>query len=586
MRQHCSAEGRMVIWIQAFAGVDHERPHKIDCTIFRTMPCLQGQTRLQMRAALIFPPQWDPRHPPLAPAVLAATLQTAGADTRVFDLNLALYRRLLDTTPGGNETFLLQRLLDPASLTDASHYLQISEKVQQLFDERFDPHGYGRLFWDTCRSHPARSSADWQTILYDPGKITFIRHLDSEIADIVEWRPDLLGISIISDTQLPAALALAAIFRRRLPDCRIVAGGDAITYRRSLLPEHSWLQMVFDILCAGDGEPMLQALATGTLSGKVPNSIKWAADSNSSQSCEELQNLSRSLRPDFTSLPLQQYMTPHLVMPIETARGCPWGRCAYCIHPVRGATGRPLYRPKPLKLVAEEIAALYTAGHRRFFIVDEAIPPARLLELAAIFVSLPGPVAWIGYCRLDEGHTREGFIKAKAAGCRKLFIGVESGSDKILKQFNKGVTATRARRVLLDIAAAGLAAHFFLMTGFPGESETDRQATLDLLADVLPAFDPFGVSFDLFPLTGELETDLMANPTAYGWNAPQHNQKHNLDWQFPLLTGPAATETLANFKTRIHELADRIAGPAFGLRHAALAQDSLHLLLLEARSQQ
>jgi hypothetical protein len=327
----------------------------------------------------------------------------------------------------------------------------------------------------------------------------------------------------------------------------------------------------------------MAALATGATPAEAPNTLTWNESGESRTSSSILHDMSLSNSPYFEGFPLKDYLTPHLVMPVETARGCPWGRCAFCIHPIRAVTGKPLYRPKPITLVAAEIERLFTAGHRRFFIVDEALPPSRLRELADLFSSLSEAVSWIGYARLDVGHDRDSFTRARAAGCRKLFIGVESGSDRILTRFHKGVDAARARRVLLDIAAAGLAAHFFLMTGFPGEEESDRQATLDLLADVWPAFDPFGVSFDLFSLTGELETDLMADPPAFGWNGPKRDSRNDLAWQFPISYGPAAAESLSDFRSRIHTLADRVLGPAFGLRHASLAQDSLHLLLLEAR---
>lgn len=539
-----------------------------------------------MRTALIFPPQWDPRQPPLAPAVLAATLHSAGASPRVFDLNIALYRRLLRSkVPGDIEDFLLGRLLDPKSLSDAQSYLRTSAEAQKIFDERFDPRGTGRLFWDACGGLPASvSSQHWQAIMDMPDKLPFIRHLESEIAEILQWNPDLIGISVISDTQLPAALALAALFRGKLPAARLIFGGDAFTYRRSLLTDKPWLSPTIDAVCLGDGEPLMTVLATGATPAGAPNTLSWNESGASCTGKAMLQNISLANSPDFASLPLKDYLTPHLVIPVETARGCPWGRCAFCIHPVRSVTGRPLYRPKPVSIVAAEINLLFTAGHRRFFIVDEAIPPQRLRELADIFSSLPEPVSWIGYVRLDAGHSRAGFIRARAAGCRKLFIGVESGSDRILKKFNKGVNAAGARRVLLDAAAAGLAVHSFLMTGFPGEEDSDRQATLDLLADVWPAFDPFGVSFDLFPLTGELETDLMTNPTAFGWTGPKRDSRNDLAWQFPVLSGPTAFELVSDFRSRIHSLADRILGPEFGLRHAALAQDSLHLLLIEART--
>ncbi|MBP7634156.1 radical SAM protein [Candidatus Ozemobacteraceae bacterium] len=539
-----------------------------------------------MRAVLVFPPQWDPRQPPLAPAVLAGALRRAGADVLVRDLNLALYRQLLRSElPGGIEAFLLGKLLDPASLRNAPEYMRITGELQKIFDERFDPRGKGRLFWDTCGGTPsAAASHDWKSVLAAPDSVPFLRHLEPEIAEILAWKPDFIGISVISDTQLAASLALAARFRRDLPRARIILGGDAITYRRSMLSGMNWLQPAIDAVGIGDGEPLLAELVTGVSLMEAPNAVSWDAAAAGHAHHSFVINMSDVGSPDFDRLPLKAYLTPHLVMPIETARGCPWGRCSFCIHPVRAATGRPRYRPKPAGHVATEIGSLFAAGHRRFFIVDEAVPPPRLRELSGIFASLPEPVSWIAYARLDEGHTRESFDRARAAGCRKLFIGVESGSDRILGKFHKGTNTTRSRRILRDAAAAGLAVHFFLMTGFPGEKEIDRQATLDLLADVWPAFDPFGVSFDLFALTGELETDLATAPTSFGWNGPIRDSYNDLAWQFPVTSGPAAANSLHEFRTRITSLADRILGPDFGLRHAALAQDSLHLLLLEARN--
>lgn len=539
-----------------------------------------------MLAALIFPPQWDPRQPPLAPALLAGSLIGSGVETRVFDLNIALYRRLLrSATPDGIEDFLLKRLLDPVSLSDAQIYLQICEKVQEIFDERFDLAGYGRLFWDTCRGFPSISGSDgWRAIIDKPDQIPFIRHLECDINDILKWKPDFIGISVISDTQLHATLALASILRREMPDSIIIAGGNAVTYRRTLLPGNYWLKSTFDGLCTGDGEPLMSSLAGSSLFSEASNLIRWNDCCKPLPGISKLHDLSKQYHSEFDILPLNEYLTPHLVMPVETARGCPWGRCAFCIHPVRAATGRALYRPKPMSLVKNEIAALLASGHRRFAIVDEAVPPPRLLELADLFGNLPEEVSWICYVRLDEGHNRKIFAKARAAGCRKLFIGLESGSDRLLKKFNKGVDRSRARRILLDAASVGLSAHLFLMSGFPDESESDRQATLELLSEVLPEFDPFGTSFDLFPLTGELETDMTANPTAYGWAGPTRNNGNDLDWQFPLLSDRKALESLSEFRNQIHALADSILGKAFGLRHASLSQDSLHLLLLEARS--
>lgn len=538
-----------------------------------------------MRAALIFPPQWDPRQPPLAPAILAACFRKAELEFRHFDLNLALYRNLLNPEFKGDiKDYLLARLLDPKNLSNAMSYLQISEQVQKLFDERFDQQGAGRLFWDGCQGFPPiGSSRDWQTIISNNKPMPALKHLQKEISTLLDWAPDLVCFSVISDNQLAATLSLAATIRNSLPKTFIIAGGSAFAYRRNLFEHQGWLRQAFDLICLGDAESMIDLIQSGTYASKGDNNTLPSFFPARSEKSSGICNFSSTIMPDFSGMPLTDYLTPKLVMPIETARSCPWGRCAFCIHPVRAANGRPSYRPKPWAMVEQEIKQLFADGCRHFFIIDEAIPPPRLQHLSEIFTSLSEPVFWIGYTRIDEGHNRETFVKARQSGCLKFFIGVESGSDRILNRFNKGTSAKRARRVLVDLAAAGIAAHFFLMTGFPGENECDRQATLQLLAEVLPEFDPFGFSFDLFPLNGELETDLLADPDKYGLQPPCRGPDNDMCWQFPLLLGAKGKNHLSQFRHQITELADQILGNDFGLRHAGLAQDSLHLLLLANR---
>ncbi|RCK79442.1 MAG: Radical SAM domain protein [Candidatus Ozemobacter sibiricus] len=568
-----------------------------------------------MRLALVFPPQWDPRQPPLGLAVLAGAARAAGVEVRVWDLNLALYRRLLGACPGdGVEEALRRRLSDPASLRDAAAYLQLTAAAQRVFDERADPLGKWRLFWDTAGGPWAAGSRQaWQDMLAGRVPMPFLAHLRPELAELLAWQPDLIGLSLIADTQLAAGLALVGWLRRQPggAERRLVLGGDALTYRRTALAEARWLAEWVEAVVLGDGEPFLTAVAAGTPPAQAPNALAWGERAGAAP---VLAGPERP-PPAFDLLPLDEYLTPALVMPVETARGCPWGRCAFCIHPVRAPDGRPPWRPRPLERVAAEVRGLFAAGHRWFAVVDEAVPPGRLRELAEVFGGLPAPVGWIAYTRLDPGHDAAGLARVRAAGCRKLFVGLETGSDRLLARFRKGITAATARRVLLDMAAAGLAVHLFLMTGFPGEDEADQQATLALLADVWPAFDPFGVTYDLFPLMAEVGTDLWEHPSRYGWAGPPGGptgangppdggraapggatSRHlvagepsgpapalELGWQVPVLPGPAGRARWQDFRARLDALADRICGPAFGLRQAALSQDALHLLLLAAR---
>jgi radical SAM superfamily enzyme YgiQ (UPF0313 family) len=81
------------------------------------------------------------------------------------------------------------------------------------------------------------------------------------------------------------------------------------------------------------------------------------------------------------------------------------------------------------------------------------------------------------------------FEKMKAAGCYNLFIGLESGSDRVLALMKKGFTLKEAILTLRKLKAAGLHCEVSLITDFPGESDEDFAQTMSFLAahrDLIP----------------------------------------------------------------------------------------------------
>src|SRR5262249_34903023 len=87
----------------------------------------------------------------------------------------------------------------------------------------------------------------------------------------------------------------------------------------------------------------------------------------------------------------------------------------------------------------------------------------------------------------------------RRAGCREVWIGAESGSQKILDAMNKGTTVGEniaARRSLGD---AGIRVGFFLQLGYLGEELDDILATRQLVDEARP--DDVGVSVS-YPLPG------------------------------------------------------------------------------------
>jgi radical SAM superfamily enzyme YgiQ (UPF0313 family) len=100
--------------------------------------------------------------------------------------------------------------------------------------------------------------------------------------------------------------------------------------------------------------------------------------------------------------------------------------------------------------------------------------------------------------RADQ--VREPVVSALAgASCRMVWMGAESGSQRILDAMEKGQTVDDVRRATRLLRAGGIQVGFFLQFGYPGETRDDIEATLDLVREMSP--DDIGVSVS-YPLPG------------------------------------------------------------------------------------
>ncbi len=536
------------------------------------------------RVALVFPPQWDPRHPPLAPAVIAGHLLDLGVETRVFDLNLALYRHLLAGVQADTSASLAARqLLDPSIFADLHRYDASSRTLEDAFRHAFDARGQFQLGWDHLTANLLIDSTTvWQQLLANEISPPHHQWLALQAERLIGWKPDIVGISIISDSQIAIGLYLIGLLCRIAPALPIMIGGDAVFYRRSLLPAIGALHARVRFVVGGDAEPFLSALLSSSDKDLYTNQIGQNPTSECPASRFRRHDFLKPSRPAWHLMPLADYLTPHLVIPIETARGCPWGQCCFCIHPGRSPDGRAGYRRKPLEFVRQEVQQAGDLGINRLFFVDEALSERRIRDISQMLLGLSTPVSWIAYARFDPPRQPDLWRLARRAGCRKLFLGLETGSDRLLTLWKKGTRAAEIAPMLQAISEAGIAVHLFLMTGFPGETEEDRELTLDVLRRSLPFVDPFGFSYDLFSLQAELETPLFEHPERFGCRIEQDDRQRDLAYQHRLIPSPS-TSSLLDYADRLQAVIENTLQRLPGLRRLRLSQDAHHLLFLEHR---
>ncbi len=183
-------------------------------------------------------------------------------------------------------------------------------------------------------------------------------------------------------------------------------------------------------------------------------------------------------------------------MNLVTTRGCPYS-CNWCARPVYGQR----YASRSPELVVAEIAWLtrtYAPDHLSFADDIFGLKPGwieRFAELAARDgVALPFK------CLLRADLLDERIAEAlRVARCRSVWIGAESGSQRILDAMDKGLRVGQIERAADLLRRAGIEVGFFLQFGYPGETREDIERTLDMVRRCRP--DDIGISVS-YPLPG------------------------------------------------------------------------------------
>ena len=183
-------------------------------------------------------------------------------------------------------------------------------------------------------------------------------------------------------------------------------------------------------------------------------------------------------------------------MNLATTRGCPY-HCNWCAKPIYGQR----YATRSPQAVAREVEWLrrnFNPDH--LWYVDDVfgLKPGWVEEFAALLNESVAPLPFRCLMRADQVTAPVARALARA-GCQMLWMGAESGSQKVLDAMEKGLRVDDIRHASTLLKAAGIDVGFFLQFGYPGETWADIEATLQLTRELEPA--DIGVSVS-YPLPG------------------------------------------------------------------------------------
>jgi anaerobic magnesium-protoporphyrin IX monomethyl ester cyclase len=181
---------------------------------------------------------------------------------------------------------------------------------------------------------------------------------------------------------------------------------------------------------------------------------------------------------------------------IVASRGCPY-RCNWCAKPIYGDS----FSMRSAALVAEEMRQLKREfGAEHLWFADDifGLRPKWVRELAAEVERLDAAVPFKMQSRVDL-MTADNVRSLRRAGCAEVWMGVESGSQKILDAMDKGTRLEQIVKARENLRQQAIRACYFLQFGYPGETWQDIQNTIKLVRDTRP--DDIGVSVS-YPLPG------------------------------------------------------------------------------------
>lgn len=364
---------------------------------------------------------------------------------------------------------------------------------------------------------------------------TTFRTVDDVVAELARLRPQMIAFYVTLMTRR----TILGLVRRLRADPKhagltVVLGGPDARYNAGDYLDHG-----IDILVVGEGEETMAALAEldpaacrdpAVLAG-IAGLVHRGADGRpaTTPARAHLPRLDDLPRPARHRIDLAPYFNAwrqahgETSLNVSTQRGCPY-TCNWCSRAVYGKS----YRRRSAELVVAELADLSAryAPDMYWFVDDVFTVNHRWLTDFATALDTAGlSIRYECITRADR-MTDEVVALLARTGCKRVWIGAESGSQRILDAMDRRVTVEQVTAMIRAAAAAGIETGTFLMLGYPGETEADILATRRYLQAARP--DRFTVTL-AYPIRGTEFHDAVADHVT----GPAFDDGSDRDNRFP-----------------------------------------------------
>ena len=307
--------------------------------------------------------------------------------------------------------------------------------------------------------------------------------------------PDALciGMTVLTGSPLRDALDLAEKIKRRRPDFPVIWGG----WHPSLFPEETLRdESSIDITVQGQGEltfrRLVDALSRGTSLTEIPGITFRNAGSIQRNPGAPLLDMDQLPAARYDLIPVDSYLGRKKRRQLDyiSSIGCRF-RCSFCADPFVYQRGWKAISPSQMMQQLSHLVRLHRIEDINFQDETFFTSQRRVREIAKKMACLEPRVTWAATMRADQGaRLSEGdFRELASCGLRRVLIGVESGSQKMLDWMKKDIRLEQVQLCAERCRDNGIGVIFPFIVGFPDEPLASILQSLQL-ASQLRRMDP------------------------------------------------------------------------------------------------
>jgi anaerobic magnesium-protoporphyrin IX monomethyl ester cyclase len=323
---------------------------------------------------------------------------------------------------------------------------------------------------------------------------------EEQLQFILEKNPKVICIYTNLMTKIEVIKLMNIIKTEKYNHPKIVLGGPDVSYNIE-----NYLKAGADFLVIGEGEETTFELYNAIINNQNFNTINGIAFLENEKVIQteartKFKELDELPLPNREAINMQKYLDTwknnhgQSSMTISTQRGCPY-TCKWCSTAVYGQS----YRRRPAEQVAAEMKMLkenynpdviwfvddvFTVSHkwllgfREEVLKQDAIIPFECITRAE---------------RLND----EILALLKEIGCFRIWIGAESGSQKVIDLMDRRVDVNVVKEAIQKTNQLGIETGTFIMLGYPGETEEDILETINYLKDANPTHYTITIAYPI-----------------------------------------------------------------------------------------